>query len=730
MNLKDINIGVLNKLGEKREKALNSIGIFTFHDLIYYYPRKYVDRMKITKIFEISGLFSKSFTEDSNIENNDVSREVTLIVKLVKKELRASRGRGKFKQQILNATFSDESGTIYCNWFKFAKFYSKELSIGSEYILSGRPNLYNNYWQISHPILEKLDNKNEESINPNEKISTLDKFTNTGQIISMYPLSQGLTNAGIDSKLIRYYIFTVLKQFIDEVYDIIPEGIISKNNFLSLKDALLNIHFPATITLKNQAIKRLKFEELFYLQLILSKRKFETKSIDKKNKITGAGTLVKELYDRLPFELTDSQKKVSREIFDDLNSNKVMNRLLQGDVGSGKTIVALIAITVMVGNGYQTAIMAPTEILAEQHYLNFKKMCEDLDVNISLLTGKMRKKLKDEVLINIATGVTNIVIGTHAIIQKSVEYNNLGLIVIDEQHRFGVIQRGDLIKKAMNPPNILVMTATPIPRTLTLSLYGDLDISTIDSMPKGRKKIITAIRYGYELDKVYKFMGDEIKAGRQIYIVYPLIEKSEKLDVKSAYEGLDKIRDSHYLKDYNSEILHGKMKSEEKEEIMSSFKNNEIKILVSTTVIEVGVDVPNASIMLVMNSERFGLSQIHQLRGRVGRGQYQSYCILNVADNAKEESLFRMKILEKTIDGFEISEEDFKLRGPGEFFGEKQSGVTDLKLVNLLWDYDLLKLAREEAKKLISQDNLLSNYPDLRDYMNLEFSDKIKFLKM
>ena len=730
MNLKEINIGVLNKLGEKREKALNSIGIFTFHDLLHYYPRKYVDRMKITKIFEISGLFAKSYKDDED-NNSDVTKEVTLIAKLIKKDLRDSRGRGKFKKQILNATFSDGSGTIYCSWFKFAKFFSKELSVGSEYILSGRPTQYNNFWQISHPILEKLDNKEDEKQEniENEKQS-LDKFTNTGQIISMYPQSQNLANSKIDSKLIRFYIFTVLKQFVKEVEDIIPQDIILRNNFLSLKDALLNIHFPATITLKNQAIKRLKFEELFYLQLILAKRKFETKNIVKKNKISGAGKLVKGLYDKLPFELTDAQKKVSREIFEDLNSNKIMNRLLQGDVGSGKTIVALIAITVMVGNGYQTAIMAPTEILAEQHYLNFKKMCEGLDVNISLLTGKMKKKLKDEVLINIATGVTNIIVGTHAIIQKTVEYNNLGLIIIDEQHRFGVIQRGDLIKKAKNPPNILVMTATPIPRTLTLSLYGDLDISTIDSMPKGRKKIITAIRYGYELDKVYKFMAEEIRAGRQIYIVYPLIDKSEKLDVKSAYEGLEKIRESLYLKDFTSEILHGKMKSDEKEQVMTAFKNNEIKILVSTTVIEVGVDVPNASIMLIMNSERFGLSQIHQLRGRVGRGLYQSYCILNVADEVKEESLFRMKILVNTIDGFEISEEDFKLRGPGEFFGEKQSGVTDLKLVNLLWDYDLLKIARIEASNLIFKDSILSEYTELRDFMNIKFQDKVEFLKM
>ena len=695
MKLDTISISTIKKIGPKREKILNGVGLNTISDLLNYYPRKYIDRQTITKI--------RDFTENS--------AEITIIVKLYSKKIFKKGNR-----EILNISFTDGSGVVSAVWFKGVSFWKSKLKENEEYILSGKPKFFNG-WQFSHPVLEKLENATEGS------------NTKTGRIISLYPLNQLFNTLNIDSNTIRKYIFDILQEYGNKIDDIIPQQILSDNRLVTYQEALENIHFPENDEVKKMAIRRLKFDELFYLQLILAKRKLNISNIKKINTISNAGKKTKLLYNKLPFELTDAQKNVVKDIYNDLKSAKIMNRMVQGDVGSGKTIVALLAIVIMVSNGYQAAIMAPTEILAEQHYLGFKKFCEDLDINISLLKGKMRKKLKDEVLSNIANGVSNIIVGTHALIQKNVEFQNLGLIVVDEQHRFGVIQRGDLIKKAKNPPNILVMTATPIPRTLSLSVYGDLDVSIINSLPKGRKTIKTGVRYTHSLDKVYNFIIKEIKEGRQAYIVYPLIEKSEKLDIQAAVEGFEDLQHSHF---YGIEmaILHGKMKGEEKEEIMKDFKANKTKILISTTVIEVGVDVPNATIMLIMNSERFGLSQIHQLRGRVGRGSQQSYCILNVSDEIKEESMERMRILEQSADGFKISEEDFKLRGPGEFFGQKQSGMPDFKLANLLWDYELMKLARKEAFKLLSKDPYLSRHPDLRNYMNKNYKDKVEFLEI
>jgi len=671
MKLDTISISTIKSIGPKREKVLNSVGLNTISDLLNYYPRKYIDRKTITRI--------RDFTENSG--------EITIIVKLYSKKIFKKGNR-----EILNISFTDGSGIISAVWFKGVSFWKSKLKENEEYILSGKPNFFNG-WQFSHPVVEKLENATEGS------------NTKTGRIISLYPLNQLFNTLNIDSNTIRKYIFDILQKY-KKIDDIIPQQILNDNRLITYQEALENIHFPENDEVKKMAIRRLKFNELFYLQLILAKRKLNISNIQKINTISNAGEKIKLLYNKLPFELTDAQKNVIKDIYNDLKSTKIMNRMVQGDVGSGKTIVALLAIVIMISNGYQAAIMAPTEILAEQHYLGFKKFCEDLDINITLLKGKMRKKLKDEILSNIANGVSNIIVGTHA-----------------------VIQRGDLIKKAKNPPNILVMTATPIPRTLSLSIYGDLDISIINSLPKGRKAIKTGIRYTRDLDRVYNFILEEIGKGRQAYIVYPLIEKSEKLDIQAAVEGFEELQHGHF---YNIKmaILHGKMKGEEKEEIMKDFKANKTKILISTTVIEVGVDVPNATIMLIMNSERFGLSQIHQLRGRVGRGNQQSYCILNVSDEIKEESMERMKILEQSTDGFKISEEDFKLRGPGEFFGQKQSGMPDFKLANLLWDYDLMKLARKEAFKLLTKDPYLSRYPDLRDYMNKNYQDKVKFLEI
>ena len=406
-----------------------------------------------------------------------------------------------------------------------------------------------------------------------------------------------------------------------------------------------------------------------------------------------------------------------------------MNRLVQGDVGSGKTIVALLAMLVMVGNGYQTALMAPTEILAEQHYFSFKTLCKDLDINISLLTGKMKKKLKDEVLTNIATGTSQIIIGTHALIQKNVQFHNLGLAIVDEQHRFGVIQRGELLKKNANHTHLLVMTATPIPRTITLSLYGDLDISLIDEMPANRKPVKTAIRLESQLEKVYDFIKAEVARNNRAYIIFPLIEENKEAmkGIKSCIEGYYQLQDETFP-NIKLGFLHGKLSSIEKDEIMTDFKSGKIQILCSTTVVEVGVDVKEATVILIMNSERFGLAQLHQLRGRVGRNDLQSYCILHCNDDVKEESLERLKILVKHNSGFKIAEEDFALRGPGEFFGENQSGIVDLKLVDLVHDQKLLLKARDEADLLLQTDPLLEKYPKLKKRLNKKYQDKVDFL--
>ena len=692
MKLTSIDISEVKDIGSVRKKALNATGIFTVGDLLFYFPRRYLDRKTIQPIANI--------IMDPG--------EMTFIAKLFKVKVFPAKN---YKTR-LHAAFSDGTGILTCIWFQGGEYVRKILVEGEEYILSGVPKYYSG-WKIDHPVVERMDEEHN--------------LKNTGKIIPLYPLTAALTSKNIDSRVLRKLVRNALDGFSGLLTDTLPETVRKLYAFPDLKTAVAELHFPESEESRRSALRRMKYEEFFHLQLVMCRRRMLIRSMPKKNRIAGSGDLLKRLYQKLPFELTGAQKKVVREIFDDLKSDKVMNRMLQGDVGSGKTVVALLAMAMMAGSGFQSAVMAPTEILAEQHYRVFSSMCKGLEIEISLIVGKMKKSVRDERLSSIAEGRTKIVIGTHAVIQEGVEFKDLGLVIIDEQHRFGVMQRGELVKKAEHAPNILVMSATPIPRTLSLSLYGDLDISIIDSLPLGRKSVKTAVRSDRDMSKVYDFIRSEVKNGRQAYIVYPLIEKTGKSDLKAAVDGFEELSEGVF-KNIPVALLHGRMTGDEKDSVMNSFKNGDLKMLVSTTVIEVGVDVPNATVMLVMHSERFGLSQLHQLRGRVGRGSHQSYCVLHLGETENEDTLKRIKVMETTTDGFKISEADFELRGPGEFFGEKQSGMTDLKLAHLIYDRDLLLSARKDAFDLLENDPVLSSSPLLRDLMNEKFKDKVQFL--
>lgn len=689
-------VSTISGIGQKRTAALNSAGILTIRDLLYYFPRKYLNRQNILKISEIKG----------------DEKEVTLLAKLT--QLKSVKNP---KRTILNGYFSDGSSVLNCAWFNRPEFWQRALVEGEYYIISGKPTWFNG-WQISHPVIEHFEDEKEKN-----------SYKKTGRIIPLYPLTAELEEANINSAAINKLIGLVLNDSNFLLVDLLPADILKQLELPAMVEALRLIHFPENEQEKNLAVQRFKFEEFFYLQLIFARRKQKVGDIHKAIKITKAGALVRQLYDILPFELTDAQKRVIKEIHADLTGPKLMNRLVQGDVGSGKTIVSLFAMLMAVAGGYQAVIMAPTEILAEQHYLGFKKMCTDLHLSISILTGKATAKQRKILLPQISDGTAQIIVGTHALIEGVVQFKKLGLVIIDEQHRFGVLQRGELIAKGDNAPNVLVMTATPIPRTMSLSLYGDLDISIIDQLPKGRLPITTKMCQSGNLGIVHKFISQKIQAGEQAYIVFPLIEKSEKSDFHAAENSYAELQ-SGVFREHSVGLLHGRMKPEEKERVMQDFKANQIQILVSTTVIEVGVDVPNATIMLIMNSERFGLSQLHQLRGRVGRGQKQSYCLLHSAEKTKEESLVRLQVLEKSSDGFVIAEEDFKLRGPGEFFGEKQSGMPDLKIASLLYDQKILYAARKAAFELLNSDPHLTQHKELRNYMNTNYHDKVDFLDM
>ncbi|MFA5072336.1 MAG: ATP-dependent DNA helicase RecG [Nitrospirota bacterium] len=695
----DTPIQYCKGIGPKRAEWLNKLGITTVEDALFYLPARYEDRSNLKKIARLA------FGSYETISGTIVSSEVVL-----------TRRRG---MKVFELVVTDKSGMLIGSWFN-QPFMKKSFKVGQHVILSGvvKQNPYRgNLPQIDNPDYEILDEHEQ------------DNLIHTGRIVPIYR-----TTAGLSVRLLRSMMRAILDSC-ESQQELLPAYLLEKYALLPRNQALEEAHFPSQekqIEILNRGMspahRRMSFEELFLLELGLVLRKqgvsFEKKGIAFKTD----GKLEDQLRKNLPFTLTEAQERVITTIKHDMAADHPMNRLVQGDVGCGKTIVAMIASLVAVESGYQTCIMAPTEILAEQHYKNFKILGEPLGIEIRLLTGRTKKKERDALFAEIASGAAQIVIGTHALIEDQVRFQRLGLAIIDEQHRFGVMQRSQLTAKGYEP-DVLVMTATPIPRTLALTVYGDLDVSVIDEMPKGRMPIKTVLYSESRRTEAYRFMESELAQGRQIYIVYPLIEETEKSDLKAATEMA-----AHLQKDIFPErvvgLMHGKMKPDEKEAVMASFVGGTTHILVSTTVIEVGVDVPNATIMVIEHSERFGLAQLHQLRGRVGRGCHQSFCVLMAPRMFVPETRERLHCFLQTNDGFLIAEQDLRLRGPGEFFGTRQSGLPDLRAANILRDADLLETARQEALLLTEKDPSLQRYPELRSALIRKWKGSLGLLSV
>ena len=672
-NILNTPIDYLKGLGPNRSTIIKKeLNIFYFKDLINFFPKRYIDKTKYYKIKDLP----------------NISSDVQIIGKI--NEINEI-GSGRNKRLVVE--FSDGEDIIELIWFKGLKWLKKSIQLNTAYIIFGRLNFYGNKISIVHPELEIYDK---------EKI----KFRKKLQPI--YSSTEILSKKGISNKFISGLIKTVLFEIDISIKETLPNYVIKEFNLISKKNAIQNIHFPNDNLFLEKSIERLKFEELLFLQLQLLR-----KNISRKEKIKGhsfniVGKLFNEFYDSiLTFKLTNAQKKVLKEIRKDLGSKAQMNRLLQGDVGSGKTIVAFMSILIAIDNGFQTCLMAPTEILSVQHYDSFIEIAKTLKINIKLLTGSTKDSFKKEIYNALEKGEIDLLIGTHSLIQDKVKFKNLGLAIIDEQHKFGVAQRSMLWAKNITPPNMLIMTATPIPRTLTMSAYGDLDISIIDELPPGRKEITTVHRNDNKRLSVFKFIKDQIQEGRQIYIVYPLIEESKKMDYKDLMDGYESITREFPSPKYQISIVHGRMKAADKDYEMKRFEDKKTQILVATTVIEVGVNIPNASVMIIESSERFGLSQLHQLRGRVGRGRHKSYCILMSGNKISKESKERLKTMTSTNNGFLIAEKDLEIRGPGDIMGTQQSGVISLKIADIVSDKEILKLTREFAIKILNEDKSL-----------------------
>ena len=672
-------IEFLKGVGPKRADVLRKeFEIFTFEDLLLYYPYRHIDKSKIYKIADIQ-------SEGAYIQ---------LKGKIVHCEL-VGQQRGKR----LVAQFVDETGSIELVWFNGIRWVQDMLKENREFIVFGKPTQFNRHWNITHP--ELIDPKNQ----PQSLVPT--------NFQPLYNTSDKAKRAGLDSKAISKLVMALLPQVKDVIRERLSEDILRHLKLMPLKEALCNIHYPADMQVLSQAQLRLKFDELFFTQLKLLKLKLLTSQKYKGHVFSVVGDYFNTFYKNyLPFPLTNAQKRVIKEIRADMGSGRQMNRLLQGDVGSGKTITALLLMLIAKDNGFQSCLMAPTEILATQHYETVKRMLAPMDMRVEFLSGSTKTAKRREIHEGLRNGEVDILIGTHALIEDEVQFKNLGFVVIDEQHRFGVEQRAKLWKKNIVPPHILVMTATPIPRTLAMTLYGDLDLSVIDELPKGRKPIITAHYFEKDRLRLNGFLKKEIAKGRQVFVVYPLIKESEKMDLQDLMAGYEAMSQAFPLPEYALGIVHGKMKPEEKDFEMQRFIKNETQILLSTTVIEVGIDVPNATVMVVENAERFGLSQLHQLRGRVGRGGEQSYCILMSGNKLTTESKQRLDAMVSTNDGFEIANIDLKLRGPGDLQGTQQSGILDFKLADLIRDEKLVAYTRNLAM------NLLDNDPDLSKPQN------------
>lgn len=686
-NLLETQIEFLKGVGPARGELLRKeLGIFKYADLINLYPNRYIDRTRYYRINELTNSGS----------------EVQIVGKIIHlKTVGEKRTR-------LVATFTDGTGEMELVWFQGQKWIRENVKLNIPYVIFGKASAFNGVFNMPHPEMELLT-EHEASLR--------------SAMQAIYPSTERLSQRGITNKVVAkmmQQLFTETQALFTEV---LPPSILTDLKLLSKREALFNIHFPKSQDLLAKAQFRLKFEELFFIQLQLI-----TKNIVRKHKIKGhafgnVGTYFNDFYNNhLPFDLTNAQKRVIREIRNDMGQPAQMNRLLQGDVGSGKTIVALMSMLLALDNGFQACLMAPTEILANQHYLGLSELAKPLGINIKILTGSTKTSERRIIHEELESGELHIIIGTHALLEDKVKFKDLGLAVIDEQHRFGVEQRSKLWRKNEIPPHVLVMTATPIPRTLAMSLYGDLDVSVIDELPPGRKPIQTVHRFDANRLKVWKFLKDEIAKGRQVYIVYPLIQESEKMDYKDLMDGYESISRDFPLPHYSVSIVHGQMKPADKDSEMARFAAGKTNIMVATTVIEVGVNVPNASVMVIESAERFGLSQLHQLRGRVGRGAEQSYCILMTGQKLSNDSQIRMETMCRTNDGFEIAEVDLKLRGPGDIMGTQQSGVLNLQIADLVKDRDILSLARQYAIALLKADpglNLPENTPLKHAYNEL-----------
>ena len=679
-------IEFLKGVGPQRAKLLNEeLGVYNYADLLQVYPFRYEDRTRFYKIKEL----------------NDALPSVQLVARISQFEM-----VGPPRRQRLVAHAHDNTGELELVWFKGGKWILKKLKPGVEYVIYGKPARFGRKLNMSHPEIEVATAAHDQAtfLHP------------------VYHTTEKLKNKFLDSKAISKLQAALLKLAVPKVHDYLPIALREELRLLSAAEATQNVHFPADGKKRDQARFRLKFEELFYIQLQLLKLK-EGRTLKFKGQVFNKTDLLTKFYnEHLPFELTNAQKRVIKEIYKDMRSGAQMNRLLQGDVGSGKTIVAFICMLLAIGEGAQAALMAPTEILSIQHYNGLKPFAEVMGLKIALLTGSSKASERKQLHLALETGVQNIIVGTHALLEDKVQFNNLGLAVVDEQHRFGVAQRSRLWSKNKDVyPHVLVMTATPIPRTLAMTFYGDLDVSVIDELPAGRKPIKTTHLYDSNRLKVNGFIKKEVELGRQVYIVYPLIEESEKLDLKDLMDGYESV--CRAFPEYPMSIVHGKMKTDAKQYEMNRFVNGETKIMVATTVIEVGVDVPNASVMIIENAERFGLAQLHQLRGRVGRGADQSYCVLISSFKLSSEGKIRLETMVRTNNGFEIADTDLKLRGPGDLMGTQQSGVLDLKIADLGSDGPILQLAREKAMDILNAD------PNLEQLANQLLQQRLNMLK-
>lgn len=680
------DIKFLAGVGPKKAEILNKeIDVFSVEDILYYFPYKYIDRSRIYLIREIDG----------NMPYIQLRGRITAF---------ESVGEGRNKRLI--AHFTDGTGIIDLVWFQGSKFIVDKYKTNSPYLIFGKPTQFGNRMNIAHPEIDPY---------------VEGKALQTG-LMGLYNTTEKMKKHYLNSKAIQKIVSSAITSTLANIQETLPPHIIEKARLIDLKKALRNIHFPENPSILRDAEFRLKFEELFYIQLGLLRYKTERQQKIKGFVFSQVGDYFNTFYNQnLPFELTTAQKRIIKEIRQDMATGEQMNRLLQGDVGSGKTLVALMLMLIALDNNFQTCMMAPTEILATQHYQTVKELLFGLNINVALLTGSTRKSEREKIYNSLLTGDLHILIGTHALIEDTVQFSNLGLVIIDEQHRFGVAQRAKLWKKNTNPPHILVMTATPIPRTLAMTVYGDLDVSIIDELPPGRKPIQTIHQYDKRRGALYNSVRKQLKDGRQVYIVYPLIEESETLDLKNLEDGYKHIQE--VFSDYKVCKVHGKMKPKEKDAEMQKFVNNEAQIMVATTVIEVGVNVPNASVMIIESAQRFGLSQLHQLRGRVGRGADQSYCILITPYELSADTRKRINIMVESNDGFEIAEADLKLRGPGDLEGTQQSGVAfNLKIANLVRDSEIITFARDITEQVLKED------PNLEHPQNLILRNRLKKL--